>query len=145
MEARYRLLVDAVTGYAIYLLDAQGLVSSWNTGARRLKGYRDEEVLGRHFSLFHTPEDVEAGLPAEALASARQSGRHATEGWRVRKDGSRFWAHVVIDAIRDPQGRPLGFAQVTRDLTERPVAQEQLRRREEPTRLLEHNVPDYAT
>jgi len=144
MEARYRLLVDAVTGYAIYLLDAQGLVSSWNAGARRLKGYRDEEVLGRHFSLFHTPEDVEAGLPAEALASARQSGRHATEGWRVRKDGSRFWAHVVIDAIRDPQGRLLGFAKVTRDLTERQAAQEQLRRSEEQFRLLVHSVTDYA-
>jgi PAS domain S-box-containing protein len=126
-EGRYRLLVDAITDYAVYMLDRQGVVTSWNPGAQRFKGYTAEEILGRHFSTFYTPEDRAAGLPAAALRIAAEEGRFEREGWRVRKDGSRFWAHVVIDPIRSPQGEVIGFAKVTRDLTERKEAEELLR------------------
>ncbi|MGA7114843.1 MAG: PAS domain S-box protein, partial [Pseudolabrys sp.] len=99
-EGRYRLLVEAVTDHAIYLLDASGIVTSWNPGAARLKGYPAEEIIGQHFSRFYTPEDQETGLPARALETASREGKFEAEGWRVRKDGSRFWAYVVIDPIR---------------------------------------------
>src|ERR1700754_3296887 len=103
-DSRYRLLVDAITDYAIYMLDADGRVASWNPGAQRFKGYEAHEILGEHFSRFYTDEDRASGLPERALASARTTGRFEKEGWRVRKDGTRFWAHVVIDPILDPTG-----------------------------------------
>jgi PAS domain S-box-containing protein len=116
---RYRLLVDAIADYAIYMLDPGGYVVSWNPGAERFKGYRAEEILGRHFSEFYTLEDRAADLPRQVLETAAREGRFENEGWRVRKDGSRFWAHVIIDPIHDDAGNLIGFAKVTRDLTER--------------------------
>jgi PAS domain S-box-containing protein len=144
MEGRYRLLVDAITDYAIYILDTEGHVSSWNSGAQRFKGYTEQEILGEHFSRFYTPEDLVAGIPARALSTAEAEGRFETEDWRVRKDGERFWAHVVIDAIRDQPGQLLGFAKITRDLSERKAAEEVLKRSEEQFRLLIQGVTDYA-
>ena len=125
-ERRFRLLVQGVTDYAIYMLDPSGHITNWNTGAQRIKGYAAEEVIGEHFSRFYTPEDREAGTPWKALATAEHAGRFSAEGWRVRKDGTQFWASVVIDAIRDEQGVLIGFAKVTRDLTERREAQLEL-------------------
>lgn len=122
-QGRFELLVSAVTDYAIYLLDAGGHIASWNPGAAKFKGYSEAEVIGRHFSIFYTPEDRASGLPARALRQAAEQGKFEQEGWRVRKDGSRFWTIVVIDPVRDDQGRLIGFAKVTRDLTERRKAQ----------------------
>jgi PAS domain S-box-containing protein len=122
----FRILVDAVTDYAIYMLDAQGHVATWNPGAQRFKGYRSNEIIGQHFSRFYTEEDRAAGVPASALKTAAETGKFEAEGWRVRKDGSRFWAHVVIDPIRDAGGTVIGFAKITRDLTERREVQTQL-------------------
>jgi PAS domain S-box-containing protein len=121
-DEQYRLLIDAITDYAIYMLDPTGRVMSWNSGAERFKGYSAEEILGEHFSRFYTPEDQARGLPLEALRRAASEGRFETEGWRVRKDGRRFWAHVVIDPIID-EGRRIGFTKITRDITERREAQ----------------------
>ena len=118
-EERYRLLVDAIIDYAVYMLDPEGTVVSWNSGAQRFKGYTASEIIGTHFSAFYTEEDRAAGLPARGLATATEQGRFETEGWRVRKDGSQFWGHVVIDPIRSEDGSLLGFAKVTRDLTKR--------------------------
>jgi PAS domain S-box-containing protein len=118
-EERFRLLVDCVKDYAIFMLDPQGYVVSWNAGAARIKGYTREEIVGRHFSLFYVPEEAAAGKPARELAIARQLGHVEDEGWRVRKDGSTFWANVVITAVHDESNRLRGFAKVTRDLTER--------------------------
>ena len=143
-EGRYRLLVDSITDYAVYMLDAQGLVTSWNPGARRFKGYEAHEIIGQHFSRFYTDEDRAAGLPAKALRIAAEEQRFEREGWRVRKDGSRFWAHVVIDPIRTPEGELIGFAKITRDLTERRAAQEAMRQSEQQFRLLVQGVTDYA-
>jgi PAS domain S-box-containing protein len=143
-DGRYRLLIDAVTDYAIYMLDPSGIVSSWNPGAERFKGYRAAEIIGQHFSRFYTPVEREAGLPARSLQAAEREGRCEIEGWRVRKDGSEFWAHVVIDPIRDPSGKLIGFAKITRDLTERKAAEETLRRSEQQFRLLVQGVTDYA-
>src|SRR3982750_3498579 len=125
-EQRFRLLVEAVTDYAIYMLDPHGIVTSWNRGAQRFKGYTPDEIVGEHFSRFYTEEDRQSGLPMRALETAAREGRFEQEGWRVRKDGSRFWAHVVIDPIRDEQGTLIGYAKVTRDITERKQAQEAL-------------------
>jgi PAS domain S-box-containing protein len=141
---RFELLVQSVTDYAIYMLDTQGLVTSWNAGARRFKGYEAEEIIGEHFSRFYTPEERAAEIPRIALETAKREGRFETEGWRVRKDGSRFWASVVIDPIRDSAGELVGFAKVTRDLTDRKAAEEELRRSEERFRLLVQSVTDYA-
>ena len=143
-EARHRILVDAITDYAIYMLDRTGRVASWNPGAQRFKGYQPGEIIGQHFSRFYTPGDQAAGLPARALTMAEHEGRFENEGWRVRKDGSRFWAHVVIDPIRSPEGELIGFAKITRDLTERREAEEALRRTQEQFRLLVEGVTDYA-
>jgi PAS domain S-box-containing protein len=125
-ESGYRLLVDAITDYAIYMLNPEGRIASWNAGAQRLKGYTASEILGEHFSRFYTDEDRATGLPETALQVARTEGRFEREGWRVRKDGTRFWAHVVIDPIVDPSGALLGYAKITRDLSERRRSEEAL-------------------
>ncbi|WP_298957130.1 MHYT domain-containing protein [uncultured Methylobacterium sp.] len=125
-EERFRLLLQSVTDYAIFMLDDEGRVANWNAGAARIKGYAADEVVGTHFSRFYTPEDREDGLPARALATAARDGHFEQEGWRVRRDGSRFWASVVIDPVRDETGRVIGYAKVTRDITERKQAQETL-------------------
>jgi PAS domain S-box-containing protein len=143
-QARYQLLVDAVTDYAIYMLDAEGYVVSWNSGAQRLKGYSAKEIVGCHFSRFYPEADVRAGMPARTLATAAHEGRFEAEGWRIRKGGDRFWAHVVVDPVRSPVGELLGFAKVTRDLSERRNAEESLHRSEEQFRLLVQGVTDYA-
>jgi PAS domain S-box-containing protein len=126
-EERYRLLIESVKDYAIFLLDPDGRVATWNTGAERIKGYTADEIVGRHFSVFYPPEDVAAGKTATELRAAEIDGRFEDEGWRVRKDGSKFWADVVIAALFDDAGVLRGFAKVTRDLTERKRAEEQAR------------------
>jgi PAS domain S-box-containing protein len=143
-EGRYRLLVDAVTDYAIYMLDVNGIVSSWNPGARRFKGYEEAEIVGQHFSRFYTPEDRATGLPETALATAREQGKFESEGWRVRKDGTRFWASIIIDPIRNPAGALVGYAKITRDLTERKAAESVLRNSQEQFKLLVQGVTDYS-
>jgi PAS domain S-box-containing protein len=140
----YRLLIDSITDYAIFMLDPQGIVTTWNPGAARFKGYNEAEIVGQHFSRFYTDEDRSAGLPARALHIAATEGRFEQEGWRVRKDGSRMWAHVVIDPIQDPSGRLLGYAKITRDLSRRKAAQEALNKSEAQFRLLVQGVKDYA-
>jgi PAS domain S-box-containing protein len=126
-ERRFRLLVEGVRGYAIYMLDPAGVVVNWNPGARQIKGYAAEEVVGRHFSLFYTEADREAGVPARAIDTAARVGKYESEGWRIRKDGTSFWAGVVISAIRGADGAVIGFAKVTRDLTEERAAEERAR------------------
>ena len=143
-DGRYRLLVESITDYAICMLDADGIVSSWNPGARLLKGYTESEIIGSHFSRFYSAEDRAAGAPEQALETARTAGKFEAEGWRIRKDGSRFWASVVIDPIRTPEGEVVGFAKITRDLTERRKAEEILRQSEEQFRILVQGVTDYA-
>jgi len=143
-NARYRLLVEAITDYAVYMLDEEGRIVSWNAGAERFKGYKAHEILGRHFSDFYTPEDRAVDLPARALAMAAKEGRFEQEGWRLRKGGDRFWAHVVIDPIRNGEGGLIGYAKVTRDLSERRKAAEALRRTQEQFQILVDGVTDYA-
>ena len=130
-EGRYRLLVEAVTDYAIYLLDPSGIVTTWNPGAQRFKGYSANEIIGQHFSRFYTEEDRKAGVPTRALETAKRAGKFEAEGWRVRMDGSRFWAYVIIDPIRSPSGEIIGFAKITRDLTERKAAEAKLEKARE--------------
>jgi PAS domain S-box-containing protein len=143
-EKRFQLLVSGITDYAIYMLSPKGVVSSWNAGAQRFKGYSADEILGHHFSRFYTEEDKAAGIPAKALQIALETGKFEAEGWRMRKDGSRFWASVVIDPIHDGEGELVGFAKITRDITERKQAQEALHASEERFRLLVQGVTDYA-
>ena len=143
-DDRYRLLVEGIVDYAIYMLDPQGRVTSWNRGAQRFKGYTDAEIIGEHFSRFYTEEDRATGLPARALQIAASKGRFEQEGWRVRKDGSLMWAHVLIDPIRRDDGTLLGYAKVTRDLSERKAAREALHQSEQHFRLLVQGVQDYA-
>jgi PAS domain S-box-containing protein len=125
-ERHFRLLVNGVTDYALYMLDPTGVVTNWNAGAQRIKGYRPNEIIGQHFSRFYSNADQAAGRPARALRLALESGRYEEEGWRVRKDGTFFWASVVIDPIRDDENRLIGFAKITRDITERREAQQEL-------------------
>ena len=140
----YALLVESVRDYAIFALDASGYILTWNTGAHQLKGYTREEIVGRHFSTFYPEEAVASGFPQTELELAARDGRFEDEGWRIRKDGTRFWANVVITALRDPRGTLVGYAKVTRDLTERKRAEEALRVSEERFRLLVQNVSDYG-
>jgi PAS domain S-box-containing protein len=142
-ERRFRLLVEGVIDYAIYMLDPDGIVTNWNAGAQRIKGYQADEIIGSHFSRFYTPEDRDAGLPARSLERALREGRMESEGWRVRKDGSRFLASVVIDPIYD-DGVFIGYAKITRDVTERDSAQNALRDSERNFKLLVSGVTDYA-
>jgi PAS domain S-box-containing protein len=143
-EGHYRLLVDAIKDYAIYMLDLDGRVVNWNTGAQRFKGYAPAEIIGEHFSRFYRDQDREDGVPERALRTAATEGKFEAEGWRVRKDGSTFWAHVVIDPIHDEGGDLVGYAKITRDLSERAEAQETLKRSEEQFKLLVQSVTDYA-
>src|SRR5258708_7065832 len=117
-ERRFRLLVEGVVDYAIYMLDPHGIVTSWNAGAKRIKGYEAEEVVGRHFEMFYLPEARKAGKPAQSLETAREKGKFEAEGWRLCKDGTKFLASVVIDALYE-EGELIGFAKITRDVTER--------------------------
>ena len=139
-----QLLLDAVQDYAIFTLDPAGVIRSWNRGAVRTMGYSANEAVGKNFQIFYGPDDLAAGKPQAELATARREGRVEDEGWRVRKDGSRFWANTVITVLRDPQGRIGGFAKVTRDLTERRNAEERVHRSEETFRLLIESAKDYA-
>ncbi|MHC8407503.1 hybrid sensor histidine kinase/response regulator [Pseudomonas sp. TMB3-21] len=143
-DGRLRLLIDAVIDYAIYMLDPEGIITSWNAGAKRFKGYEEAEILGQHFSRFYTDEDRRVGLPQRALDTAIHEGRFEGEGWRVRKDGTHFWCHVVIDPIFAATGELLGFAKITRDLTDRKMAEETLKQSEQQFRLLVQSVTDYA-
>ena len=140
-DQQFRLLVSSVTDYAIYLLDGAGRVASWNAGAERIKGYRAEEIIGRSFSQFYTPEDHAQGVPEQNLAKARREGRFESEGWRLRKDGSRFWALVVIDTVRNDAGEVIGFAKITRDISERRAMEQRLRESEERMRAFTTHSP----
>jgi PAS domain S-box-containing protein len=141
---RLELLVDAVTDCAIYLLDRDGVIRTWNAGAERIKGYRAAEVIGQHFSLFFTREDKAADMPGQILVRAGRDGQAEQEGWRIRKDGGRFWASSVVQPVRDARGRAIGFAKITRDMTERRAAQQALYDSERRFRLLVHAVKDCA-
>jgi len=143
-DGRYRLLVESVGDYAIYMLDPSGIVATWNAGARRLQGYEASEIIGQHFSKLYTHEDRAVDVPQLALETAAREGRFQREGWQLHKDGSRMWAHVVIDAIRDPAGEILGFAKIARDLQERKSGEEVLRQSDRQFRLLVQGVTDYA-
>ena len=143
-EQRFQLLVNAVTDYALYMLDRDGRVVTWNPGARRFKGYEDHEIIGHHFSRFYTEEDRTAGVPERALRTAAEEGKFEAEGWRMRKDGTRFWAHVVIDPVHDSAGRLVGFAKITRDITKKREAERALYASEQRFRLLVQGVRDCA-
>ncbi len=142
--AKFKLLVDSVRDYAIYMLDPHGIVISWNPGAERIKGYRAEEIIGRHFGLFYSPEDLAADRPGRELRAAAESGRYEEDGWRVRKDGRRFRAHVVVTPLLGPAGELTGFAKVTQDVTQRWEAEQALRESEERFRILVEQIRDYA-
>ena len=143
-ENRFEMLVTSIRDYAIYMLNPEGVINSWNAGAERFKGYSAQEIIGQHFSVFYTDEDRRSGKPARALQTAREQGKFEDEGWRVRRDGTRFWASVVVDPIRDSSGKLLGFAKITRDITERKANEEALRESEDRFRLLVQGVTDYA-
>ena len=142
-ERRFRLLVEGIVDYAICMLDPNGIVTNWNAGAKRIKGYEAAEVIGRHFGMFYLPEDREAGMPARSLAAARENGKFEAEGWLLRKDGTKFLASDVIDAIYE-DGQLVGFAKITRDITERNKAADALKESERHFRLLVNGVTDYA-
>jgi PAS domain S-box-containing protein len=141
---RFQLLIESVRDYAIYLLDAEGNVATWNAGAQRFKGYTAEEIIGRHFSTFYPEEDRAAGRPAFALATAAKEGRFEGEGWRVRKDGTRFWTHAVITPVVGEDGGVIGYAKITRDVSEQHATDLALRESEQRFRLLVQSVHDYA-
>jgi PAS domain S-box-containing protein len=141
-EERFWLLADAVQDYAIFMLDTHGRVSTWNKSAERIKGYKNSEIIGRHFSIFYPEEDRLARKPQRELEIAAKEGRLEDEGWRNRKDGSRFWANVIITALRDDAGRLIGFGKVTRDFTERILADQALRREVEERREAQRKLQD---
>jgi PAS domain S-box-containing protein len=141
---QFRLIVESITDYAIFMLDPEGRIVTWNAGAECIKGYRADEIIGHHFSEFYSAEDVAAGKPREELEHARRDGRVEDEGWRKRKDGSRFWASVVVTALHDKTGKLVGYAKVTRDLTDRKISEERLRQSEEQFRRLVAGVEEYA-
>ena len=140
----FRLMVEVVRDYAIFMLNPDGIIVTWNEGARRIKGYMADEIIGQHFSTFYTPEALAMDWPAEELRRAREHGRFEDENWRIRKDGTRFWANVIITTLRNPKGELIGFSKITRDLTERRAHEELLRRSEENIRLLVEGVKDHA-
>jgi PAS domain S-box-containing protein len=143
-EERFRLLVDGIKDYAVFMLSPEGLITSWNPGAERIKGYHADEVIGKHFSMFYPDQDVAAGKPERALRTATEQGRYAEQGWRVRRDGSLFWADVTLTPIRDESGKLRGFSKVTRDVTEQKKAQEDLRHAEERLRQLLDGIRECA-
>jgi PAS domain S-box-containing protein len=143
-EHRFRSLIEGVQDYAIFMLDSCGRVTTWNTGAEKLKGYAADEIIGSHFSRFYPPDAVQSGWPDHELRMAEMDGRFEDEGWRIRKDGSRFWASVVITALRDDDGALIGFSKITRDLTERKQAERRLAESEEQLRLLVQGITDHA-
>jgi len=143
-EQRFRLLINSVTDYAIYMLDTQGRVATWNPGAERFKGYKAGEIIGKHYSRFFTPEDASADLPGKALRIAAREGRYEAEGWRIRKDGTRFWANAVLDPIRGDDGKLIGFAKITRDITDQHEHDRALYQSEQAFRMLVQGVTDYA-
>jgi PAS domain S-box-containing protein len=144
LESRYRLIVESIKDYAVFMLNADGTVATWNAGAQRIKGYAADEIIGQHFSRFYSQEDQAAGIPALALKTAATQGKFEAEGWRMRKDGSRFWAHVVIDPVRDPSGALVGYTKITRDITEKKEALDRLRESERQFRFLINGLTDYA-
>jgi PAS domain S-box-containing protein len=143
-QQRFQLLVNSITDYAIYMLDPTGRIATWNPGAERFKGYTADEIVGQNFSVFFTPEDRDAGLPAKALRTALAEGRFEAEGWRLRKDGSRFWVNAVLDPVYDPDGRHVGFAKITRDITAKREQEKSLYETEQRFRMLVQGVRDYA-
>nr|WP_255345406.1 PAS domain S-box protein [Pontibacter sp. BAB1700] len=150
-EEQYRILIDSITDYAIFLLNPEGYISTWNTGAKQIKGYDAEEIIGKHFSIFYTKKDVAENHPAAELSKAILEGKYTEEGWRVKKDGSVFWANVVITPVYNKDQQLIAFSKVTRDLSERKKAEddlyrafEELKESEERFRLLIEGVTDYA-
>ena len=141
---RFDVLGDAIADYAIYMLDPDGFIVTWNAGAERIKGYKAVEILGQHFSRFFTAEDQASKLPEKIMNAARADGRYEAEGWRVRKDGSRFWANAILQSIHDERGALIGFAKITRDITERVQAQNAILEGERRFRILVDSVIDYA-
>lgn len=141
---QFRLLIEGVLDYAIFMLDKEGRVATWNAGAERIKGYKASEIIGKHFSLFYPEESIQSGKPKRELEVAQQEGRFEDEGWRLRKDGSRFWANVIITAIRDETGQLIGYGKVTRDFSERKRHEQELAESEQLFRLLVEGVTDYA-
>lgn len=138
-EDSFRLLVESLKDYAIIILDPTGHVASWNAGAERFKGYRAEEIIGKHFSAFYTAEDIKRGLPEQELGIAARDGRYEGNGWRVRKDGEQFWANVIISTLRTPDGTLQGYSKVTRDLTESKQAEEQIQ--QQSREIMELSTP----
>ena len=143
-DRRFELLVESIVGYGIYMLDLAGRVTSWNSGAQAMKGYGAEEIQGQPFSRFFTLEDRRGGLPDRLLAEALHTGRVESEGWRVRKDGSRFWVMATLQSLRNEHGEVIGFAKITRDMSEQRAAQQALMESERRFRLLVEGVVDYA-
>ena len=138
-EESFRLLVDSIQDYAIVMLDPEGHVVSWNPGAERIKGYRTEEIIGKHFSCFYPPEALQRNLPEQELKTAAKEGRFEDEGWRVKKDGSSFWANVILTALRDKDGKLCGYGKMTRDLTERKQAEERIQ--QQAKEIMELSTP----